>query len=145
MSASPRAPLTEEQLEEKREEWLEAFGRVYQYVPLSMYDEATKLAEYAWEEMFGLLAAQQREIGGPSGLREELVAARKGEQIEFRMRKRAEEKLAAQQAVIDAARFYREMQRRLALSPIRITPAHLDAARDKLDETLAVVSPEEKP
>jgi hypothetical protein len=42
-----------EALDEQREKWIDAFGRVYQYVPLSQYDEATKLAEHAFEEMMG--------------------------------------------------------------------------------------------
>ena len=39
--------------EDQREKWLEAFARVYRFVPLSQYDETVKLAEYAFAEMMG--------------------------------------------------------------------------------------------
>lgn len=41
--------------DEKREQWIDAFERAYRYVPLSQYDEVTKLALYAFEEMVGMI------------------------------------------------------------------------------------------
>ncbi len=54
------------------------------------------------DELLAEIDALRAEMDGPSGLREQLVAVVKGEQIEHRLRKKAEDDLAALRTAGDA-------------------------------------------